>query len=226
MAAVYPTAVKSFSQRQNYTQIVDAGDVNQAYDEVTALQTTLGIMPQSDLIDGQTKSWPTVKDRISAVRKGVSNPMVRVTASDFKVPYNKVIHPSFTSKQVDTHGMWTTSNAITCQRTGWYTVTAYARWHKDDATSIAKLPTYDRSGKVEIAFAPPNSTGMHGGQTTYYPNGWRDFNRDTCSIFMYWVKGTPLQLYVLQKVQTKGTFWATAWFTAVYHRDPATTNNL
>ena len=56
MAAVYPTAVKSFKSRQNYTMIVDAGDVNQAYDEITALQTVLGAMPHQDTIDGQLKT--------------------------------------------------------------------------------------------------------------------------------------------------------------------------
>lgn len=226
MAAVYPTAVKSFNQRANYTMIVDAGDVNQAYDEVTALQRTLGTMPQSDTIDGQVKTWPTVKDRITAVRRGVSTPMVRVTATDFKVPYNKIIRPNFTSKQVDTHGAWTSGNTITCPRTGWYTITAYARWHKDDAMTISAIPAFDRSGKVEVGFAPPNQIGLSGGQGTYYPTGWRDFNRDTASAFMYWTKGTGMQLQILQKVQTKGTFWATAWLTAVYHRDPPTTNNL
>lgn len=225
MAAVYPTAVKSFSQRQNYTMIVDAGDVNQAYDEVTSLQRTLGTMPQQEVIDGQTKTWPTVKDRITAVRRGVSDPIVRVTASDFKVPYNKTIQPTITSKQIDTHGMWVSGNSLTCQRTGWYTVSVYIRWHKDDAT-FATVPAYDRGGHVQVGFSPPNATGLYGGQSTYYPNGWKEFNRDSASTLMYWVKGVPMQMQVKQRVQVKGTLWATAWFMAIYHRDNATTNNL
>lgn len=226
MAAVYPTAVKSFKSRQNYTMIVDAGDVNQAYDEITALQTVLGAMPHQDTIDGQLKTWPSVKQSIASARRGLTDPICRVTATNFRVPFADDTFPVFTSKQVDTHGMWQGGPTIVCPRTGWYHIGGYIRWHKDNLNTAAQTQRYDNSGKLQISISPSNSTTSLTGQTSFYPKGWQELTRGQAYTFMYWTKGAAIRLNLWQRVLRAERLWATAWLTAAYHRDPPTLNNM
>ncbi len=226
MAAVYPTAIKSFKSRQNYTMIVDAGDVNQAYDEIQALQTVLGAMPHQDTLDGQTKTWSNVKTSIASARRGLTDPICRVTATNFRVPFNDDTFPVFTSKQVDTHGMWQGGPNLVCPRTGWYHIAGYIRWHKDGANLAAQTQEYDRSGKSQIGICKSTDTVFLTGQTSFYPKGWQDLTRADTSGFIYWTKGSAIRLNVYQAVLRRERMWATAWLTAAYHRDPPTANNM
>lgn len=225
MAAVYPTAVKGFKSRQNYTMIVDAGDVNQAYDEITATQTVLGPMPHQDTIDGQVKTWSNVKQSIASARRGLTDPICRVTATNFQVPFADDTFPAFTSKQVDTHGMWQGGPLLVSQRTGWYHIGAYIRWHKDNQTQAAQTALYDHSGKLQIGISPATDTTFLTGQTSYYPKGWQDLTRASCSTFVYLPKGYAFRMNLWQRVCSK-PITSTAWMTAVYHRDPPTVNNM
>lgn len=225
MGAVYPTAVKGFKSRQNYTMIVDAGDVNQAYDEITATQTVLGSMPHQDTLDGQVKTWPNVKASIASARRGLTDPICRVTATNFKVPFADDTFPVFTSKQVDTHGMWTGGPTIVSQRTGWYHIGAYIRWHQDNATVANQTNLYDHSGKLQIGVSPASDTTFLTGQTSYYPKGWQDLTRASCSTFVYMPKGFGIRINLWQRVCTKPIV-STAWLTAAYARDPMTVNNM
>jgi hypothetical protein len=47
MAASYPGAIKSFSQQTDLVSTIDAADINEAYDEIEAIQTELGTNPKS-----------------------------------------------------------------------------------------------------------------------------------------------------------------------------------
>lgn len=76
--ATYPAAVKSFTTKQDNIDVVAAGDVNQAYDEITALQNALGVTPATSAgsmaggWDATTgKDWTTVKSRLDNIEKGV-----------------------------------------------------------------------------------------------------------------------------------------------------------
>ena len=77
MPASYPTSVKSFIAQVDLTSIVDAVDVNDAYDEITAIQTTLGTSPATSgtwgasSFSSSTTSWTTVKERIQNIENGV-----------------------------------------------------------------------------------------------------------------------------------------------------------
>lgn len=55
MAASYPGAIKSFTQQVDLVDTIDAADVNEAYDEIEAIQTELGVNP------------PDVDDSVNAV---------------------------------------------------------------------------------------------------------------------------------------------------------------
>lgn len=226
MAAVYPTAIKSFKSRQNYTMIVDAGDVNQAYDEVAAIQTVLGAMPHQDTLDGQLKTWTNVKQSIASARRGLTDPICRVTATNFRVSYNDDTFPVFTSKQVDTHGMWQGGPNLVCPRTGWYHIGGYIRWHKDGMNLSSQTQQYDTSGKSQVGISTTTSTELLCGQTSYYPKGWQELTRANCYTFFYWTKGAAIRLNVYQRVLRAERMWATAWLTAAYHRDPPSLNNL
>lgn len=226
MAAVFPTAIKTFSSRQNFVNIVDAGDVNQAYDEISSLQTVLGTMPQTDTVDGKVLAWTNVKANINSVRRGLTEPVVRVTATNIKVPFGKEFFPAWTSKQVDTHAAWKGGPYLTCPRSGYYTFNAYIRWHKDGANTANQVAEYDHSGKLQLAISVGPGNDILTGETHYFPKGWRDLTRSSCSIMLYWTKGTQIHLNLWQKVQQHGTMYATAQLSAVYHRDAATANNM
>src|SRR5882757_3681128 len=87
MVAVYPSAIKNFSYRQDYTELVDAADINVTYDEIRALQTTVGVNPNKEIIDSKTYAWTDISSRISSVRQGLSNPFVSVSAHNFQIPF-------------------------------------------------------------------------------------------------------------------------------------------
>lgn len=81
--AVFPDDVKSdFAPRTDLKDIVRAIDVNPVYEEVTAIETTLG----KDLlksavwgtgnVDTSTTSWPSLKVRVQNVEYGVADALV------------------------------------------------------------------------------------------------------------------------------------------------------
>jgi hypothetical protein len=77
MSAVYPSAIKTFSRRRDLLDIIQAVDVNQVYDEVTALQTVLGTFVTSKPSAWSSgsfttpSSWPTLRERIENIEAGV-----------------------------------------------------------------------------------------------------------------------------------------------------------
>lgn len=226
MVAVYPAAVKTFAYRQDYTELVEAADVNVSYDEIAATQTILGVNPNKDTIDGAVNSWSTVGSRISAVRAGVSKPFCNVTASNVLVHYNVPLHPSFTSKTMDSHKMWNGGTNLICPRSGIYTFDFYVRWHKDGMSADNQQPVFNRNGKLEISLQPVNGNAYTMAQTGYFPTGYQKATRQSCSITMPWTKGVPVFTTLYQDVITTPTIIATAICSITYQRDPQTTNNL
>ena len=55
MAASYPSAIKSFTQQVDLSDVIDAADVNEAYDEIEAIQTELGTDPAGTATDVKTR---------------------------------------------------------------------------------------------------------------------------------------------------------------------------
>ena len=58
MSASYPSKVKSFPTRVNYTEVIDASHPNTLQEEVVAIETTLGVNPQG--------AYSTVNERLLA----------------------------------------------------------------------------------------------------------------------------------------------------------------
>lgn len=76
MPAQYPNAVKTFISKVDLQDYVIANDINQVYDEVTALESTLGALPQVSGVWGSgtfatTTNWSSTKARIQNVENGL-----------------------------------------------------------------------------------------------------------------------------------------------------------
>lgn len=77
MAASYPSAAKYFINKIDNTDTVIASDVNLAYDEITAIETTLGTTPAvsstwSGTFDAtSTANWTTVAARLTNIEYGL-----------------------------------------------------------------------------------------------------------------------------------------------------------
>lgn len=76
MTASYPSSVKSFTTKIDFTDTVLAAHVNDLQDEVNAIQTTLGTSIRTGsgwvgVFDLVTSSWNTVKDRLNNIEYGL-----------------------------------------------------------------------------------------------------------------------------------------------------------
>jgi hypothetical protein len=70
MPASYPSGVKGFTTKVDFTDLVLADHVNALQDEVRALQATIGTDPQVSggwvgTLDKTTQTWATLKARIA-----------------------------------------------------------------------------------------------------------------------------------------------------------------
>jgi hypothetical protein len=76
MPAQYPNTVKTFVSKVDLQDFVIANDVNQVYEEVTSVQSTLGTLPQVSGVWGSgtfatTTNWSSTKARIQNVENGL-----------------------------------------------------------------------------------------------------------------------------------------------------------
>lgn len=76
MAAVFPEGVKSFTNKEDFTDLVLAEHINALQNEVTAIQATVGILPQVSAgyggnFDDATVSFATLKARIQNLERGI-----------------------------------------------------------------------------------------------------------------------------------------------------------
>ena len=86
MTAQYPSAVKSFTTKVDFTDTVLAEHVNSLQDEVNSIEATLGTSVKTgsgwvgsfDLI---TTSWNTLKDRIANIEYGIKSVYDRTAVS-------------------------------------------------------------------------------------------------------------------------------------------------
>lgn len=77
MPANYPTSVKTFVAKVDNVDPVIASDVNLAYLEISAIETTLGTTPTtistwSGSFDQVTTVWGSVASRIANIEKGLN----------------------------------------------------------------------------------------------------------------------------------------------------------
>jgi hypothetical protein len=76
MTAVFPDGVKSFTNKEDFTDLVLAEHINSLQNEVTAIQATIGTLPQVTsgyvgAFDEATVSFATLKARIQNIERGI-----------------------------------------------------------------------------------------------------------------------------------------------------------
>jgi hypothetical protein len=218
MVAVYPSSIKSFAYRQDYTELVEAADVNVSYDEINAIQNTLGTNPQQETIDGTLTKYSNVSSRISAVRRGTNIPYVGVSAHDIQVSFNSDYIPTWNSKLFDTNHM-INGQSLTCPRDGIYHFNFYIRWHKDSVQVANLLPTFDRGGKLQLEAFQAGSSAFLTCQTDWFPQGFQDFARQSASMIYPWYKGNAVKVKAYQSCYKAGTLFATVYANIAYIRD-------
>jgi hypothetical protein len=230
MVAIYPTALKSFAYRQDFTELVEAADINVAYDEIGAVESTLGVLPNSDTLDGSTVTWPTVKANISAARNGVTKPICKLRTVDTLVPYGGPsgtgIYAAFNSAIWDTHGMWQGGSTIICPRTGWYNFQFYAEWQYAAFPFDNSVPQYEHSGYASVGLQQlPNSLYITG-SNHFVSQGAQFAIRSSGSISAPWFKGTSLSAQLAQTVRSSSSQPCNLYLSITYERDAPTTNNM
>lgn len=131
--ATFPSGIKSWSKRINNVNDVDASDFNQLADEVTAIQTVLGITPADDLtLNGVRTRFVTVADRIAAMARGTQNPFVRLDSAAEDISNNTVTTINFdTPNAIDNPNSLFDGIGWTVKRSGYYVLTTDIRWPKN-----------------------------------------------------------------------------------------------
>lgn len=220
MVAVYPSAIKKFAYRQDFTELVEAADVNVSYDEITALQTTLGVKPNQEVVDGTNYSWTDVSSRIASVRQGLANPFVSVAAHNFEIAYAVDDAPvTWITRTMDTNHMWNGGPTIVCPRSGVYTFEIFMRWRPDNLPHDNEQPIFNRNGELKIGLTPIGSAPYMVAESDFYPIGWQKASYQAASFTAPWSKGNGVRMYVRQDCYTSPLV-GSAFCSVTYHRDP------
>lgn len=90
MAAVFPGGIKNFDNRRDLLDIVLAADVNQVYDEVTAIENALGAAPltspswTSDTFTslGSEITWGSLRLRLNNIERGLYLSVIKRPSTD------------------------------------------------------------------------------------------------------------------------------------------------
>jgi hypothetical protein len=221
MVAIYPTSVKNFTDKNDFTDIVNAGDVNVAYDEIEAVEKTVGTLPNTDTIDNVVNTWPTVRDRITAVRRGVSNPYCNVVWNNGGILSTVLTNiVPFTGKTWDTHGMWSGGTTLVCPRDGVYTFSYTVHWYDPVAAPI----NFTSGGYVKSWVSITGQTHPFMGVNQYFPAGWNQRVEQTASYTMPWNKGSSIFLALSEDVIATIPVYAS--LSVLFERDPQTSSNL
>ena len=86
MTAYYPSSVKTFTNRVDFTDTILAEHVNSLQDEVNAIEATLGTYIKTGSgwvgsFDQVTTAWDTVKDRLANIEYGLGDAYLRILPS-------------------------------------------------------------------------------------------------------------------------------------------------
>jgi hypothetical protein len=111
--AIYPASIKSFTAKVNIRDIIDESDPNDLQDEVTAIQTIVGITPSlsttpsaSGTFIGAATTFASVSARLANIETGI----VADTHTQYLKKVNAAVTTASTSSGVVRNIYASTSN--------------------------------------------------------------------------------------------------------------------
>lgn len=148
MGAVYPGAIRAFTQKQDQITTIDASDVNNLQDEVAAIERTVGVAPLSYASTGEpTVTYPSVAGRLGsheatlaslqnqlnvlsfAASSGWNTPVLTLSQGGVTPGVLTVPNPTNyttvtwnTPPTQDPGDMWTKGTNLLCVLGGWYNI--------------------------------------------------------------------------------------------------------
>jgi hypothetical protein len=86
VTAYYPSSVKTFTNRVDFTDTILAAHVNDLQDEVNSIESSLGTYIKTGSgwvgsFDQVTTNWNSLKDRIANIEYGLGNAYLRILPS-------------------------------------------------------------------------------------------------------------------------------------------------
>jgi len=179
MGAVYPGAIRAFTQKQDQVTTIDASDVNNLQDEVAAIERTVGVNPLSYASIGEpTVTYTSVASRLGsheatlaslqnqlnilsfAASNGWSTPVLTLSQGGVTPGVLTVPSPTnFTTvtwntpPTQDPGDMWTKGTDLLCVLGGWYNVSVTFEGPLDLIALNSAQTAYNNSGVLPVPLA-------------------------------------------------------------------------
>lgn len=96
MAAAYPASIKSFIPKVNIRDIIDEADPNSLQEEVTAIETVLGVTPSLSTTPSSSGSFNASSTTFASVSARLANIETGIVA-DTHIQYLKKVDSSVTT---------------------------------------------------------------------------------------------------------------------------------
>lgn len=140
MTASYPIQLKTFTKHNDFTDTIFAAMANDLQDEVLALETALGVLPQNDQsLTSGVKAWLDVKARLKSIQENdQADAWNAYKTTTQNIPSGSITTVAFSTPANpgnDTGGLWT-SGGITIKRAGWYGLSMSSGWNYSSATGF------------------------------------------------------------------------------------------
>jgi len=146
MAAIFPTAVKTFTTRHDKIDDVQASHVNDLQNEVNAIEVTVGANVQiwSPSFLGTAWNFGTVANRLKVIQNGEHLPVVRLKRDTIPIKNKIETYVGF-NRLNDPYGHYNNSD-ITIKSDGWWVISAYGRY--DHLDNGYRLLTLEQNGSI------------------------------------------------------------------------------
>jgi hypothetical protein len=179
MVALYPRAVRAFTNKRDNVDTNYAAHINDLQDEVAAIQATLGVNPQKDAtINGIGKDYGTVGNRLDSMgSRAIDKPYLMVGCSGISSPSGVNTLMDLNVEYQDPMGWFVPSTntfAAFVQRTGMYELHADVTYDGPNDSinqNTVRVSTLGINGvlyKQAMTVFPPN---MVTGTIPDTPNG-------------------------------------------------------
>ena len=174
MSATYPLAVRTFTQKRNLLDDVEASHVNDIQDEIKALETALGVLPAVDNTNKVT--YPNVAARLDAMatHKDIAAfDLYNTAAYSYNAGAGNVLDTNTKRNYVplkvargDTDGLFD-GTGVTIKRAGWYHVNAGGFFDNSAIKGVRNLSLWRVTSTGAVALHATDSFSMDSGYLSY-----------------------------------------------------------